>query len=84
VIPVTDEVIEQITDLRHNKNLATGDACIYACVACYVRDLDGKESLFVTKDRDFEPAGAMLLTHKCRLITSFGAAFGAIRGHTAH
>jgi len=51
-------------------------------VECYARDLKGAASYFVTKDKDFEHARGLLEAHRCRLITGFGAAFGAIRERT--
>jgi predicted nucleic acid-binding protein len=81
LISVTDEVIEKIPERRDGLDLETGDACICACVECYARDLKGAASYFVTKDKDFERARGLLEAHQCRLITGFGAAFGAIREH---
>jgi hypothetical protein len=76
VIPVTEEVIDRMAQL----NLNVGDACICASVECYVRDLNGNASVFVTRDRDFEEASSVLEAYECRMIYGFGAAFGAVRG----
>jgi len=82
LISVTDEVIEKIPERSDGLDLEIGDACICACVECYARDLKGAASYFVTKDKDFEHARGLLEAHRCRLITGFGAAFGAIRERT--
>ena len=76
VIPVTEEVIDKMAQLK----LEAGDACICASVECYVRHLNGDASVFVTRDRDFAAVASLLEANQCRMIYGFGAAFGVVRG----
>ena len=40
-----------------------------------------EERINLAVPKDFEHARGLLEAHRCRLITGFGAAFGAIREH---
>jgi len=79
LIPLTPDMIGDVSGLELAFDLLPGDLFIYASLNRYLAERAGAPSLFVTKDKDFEQTAASLQARGCQLIFGFAAAYAALK-----